>query len=118
LLKLDIEGMEERVLREIEDKLSFVNEIRLEFHGSTTNPANILENIVAILDRNHFHWAIDQNRRIVGPDQVQRTEPYALIIYTNRRRGALWWESWALPQARRKRRKLRRIIQGYLPTSL
>ncbi len=112
-LKLDIEGMEERVLREIEDKLSFVDEIRLEFHGSRTNPTNILENVIALLERNQFYYAIDQSRKIVRLDQVKRTEPYILIIYTNRRHGTLLWRSRVLPQARRCvqiPRKLHRII--------
>lgn len=116
-LKLDIEGMEERSIREFEDKLSCVNEIRLEFHGSRTNATNILENVIALLERNHFYYAIDQNGKIVRLDQVKRTEPCILIIYTNRRHGPLWWGTRVLPKARRCvkiPRKLQRIIKDVL----
>ena len=120
-LKLDIEGMEERALSEIEDKLSFVNEIRLEYHGNTTNPAQSLEKVIAILDRNHFYCSIEKSWRIIRPDQVKRKEHCILLLYTNRRRGDLRWQACMLPLARflrlrRIQRQLQRIIKEYIPT--
>lgn len=55
LLKLDIEGMEERVLREIEDKLHLIKEIRMEFHSGITEDNNI-ERIFSILRRGKFKF--------------------------------------------------------------
>lgn len=55
LLKLDIEGMEERVLREIEGKLHLIKEIRLEFHSGITEDNNI-ERISSLLRRGKFKF--------------------------------------------------------------
>lgn len=51
LLKLDIEGVEEEVVRECSDKLSVVKNLILEYHGTPkTNSANGFEEIVRILE--------------------------------------------------------------------
>ena len=53
-LKLDIEGSEAGALKESESKIHRVVEICIEFHGMNTSTENRLDEIVAILERNHF----------------------------------------------------------------
>lgn len=85
LLKLDVEGMETSVLAGNEDVLDRVNEIVLEFHGSSTNRANSLERALAILERHRFEPIVRQGTRTVAPDQVERTDPFWLMIRARRR---------------------------------
>lgn len=85
LLKLDIEGMEEMVMEEIEDKLSLVKEITMEFHGSSANKTNCPERIFSILERNNFDYTIEQKGRIIKTEQIKKTDPYWLIIHAKRR---------------------------------
>lgn len=50
LLKLDIEGAEEEVVRECSRRLSAVRNLILEYHGTPkTNPTNRFEEIVKLL---------------------------------------------------------------------
>lgn len=56
LLKLDIEGMEARVLKEIEKKLHFVKNLIIEYHGDVTNKFNKIEDIITILEKNGFKY--------------------------------------------------------------
>lgn len=85
LLKLDIEGVESRVLHEIEHKLKYIKEIILEFHGSLVNTSNNLEKILSLLRLNSFSFEIMQLGRIKGTKikqkDIKRTEPYLLLIY-------------------------------------
>ena len=58
LLKLDIEGAEIEVVREIEPKLKHVNHLFIEYHSSP-NSKQELQVILEILERNNFHYYID-----------------------------------------------------------
>ena len=62
LLKLDVEGIEGRVLEEIEDKLFLVKEIIVEFHKNKIDSENKLENILLIFDKNGFKYTIKQKK--------------------------------------------------------
>lgn len=72
LIKVDIEGSEQKVLEEIENKLHFVNEIVMEYHGTKTGiKVNDYSVIKQILERNGFRVkTIDKNLRFVFPDFV------------------------------------------------
>lgn len=85
LIKLDIEGLEEQVLEEISGKLRFVGEIVVEFHGSSTNKQNRLENILSILDKNSFDYTIKQKGKLITVSQIKKTDPYWLIIHAKRK---------------------------------
>src|SRR6266478_1954985 len=97
-LKLDIEGMEETVLREIEEKLPLITEIRIEFHCQSTNEANNLDRTLSLLSRHNFKYAFVRNRRVISIDEirhgVKHTNPYQFIIYAHRNRRYVWWQSW------------------------
>lgn len=89
LLKLDIEGMEERVLKEIEPKLSLVKEIILEFHGSARNPANDIHRTLALLRRNAFRCTVKQNlllqrNTVHRVTQLKNTHSFLLMVYARR----------------------------------
>lgn len=58
LLKLDIEGTETKVLKEIEKKLKFVKNLIIEYHGDVTKKINNFEDILNILGRNGFDYKI------------------------------------------------------------
>jgi len=81
LIKLNIEGAEGRVLKEIENKLSKVNEIVMEFHGNSTNNSNNIGDILLILEKNSFSYIIKQNYKLINPEQIEKSDPYWLIIH-------------------------------------
>lgn len=54
LLKLDIEGAETEVMKEIEPKLKKVKNIILEYHGSIYNVGNNFYTIMSILKKQGF----------------------------------------------------------------
>lgn len=54
LLKLDVEGAETEVIRDIEPRLKWVNQIIMEFHASNYNPENNFRSIVDVLERNGY----------------------------------------------------------------
>ena len=85
LLKLDVEGMESVVLDEIEHRLGLVKALVVEFHGSSTNPRNSLEHVLDLLTRNGFDYALSQEARPVTLDQLERTDPFWLVIHAKRR---------------------------------
>lgn len=85
LIKLDIEGLEEQVLEEISGKLKLVKEIVMEFHGSSTNKQNRVENILSILDKNLFDYTIKQKGKLITVSQVKKTDPYWLIIHAKKK---------------------------------
>lgn len=80
LLKLDIEGVETAVLAESATRLDRVRRLVLEFHGSTANPANRLEDLLAILGRAGFRTRLEQDGRPVAPRRVRRDDPFWLIV--------------------------------------
>ncbi len=79
LLKLDIEGVEEEVIRECADDLSVVRNLILEYHGTPkTNPANRFEEIVRILEGVGFKLRLFQGGKERG-------------LRTLWRFGRKWW---------------------------
>ena len=59
LLKLDIEGAEYDVMKDIENKLSFVDNIFLEYHGKFYQSNELIE-LLQILKRNQFTFYIKE----------------------------------------------------------
>lgn len=84
LLKVDVEGLEELVLKEIESKIDKVKEIFMEFHGSSTNPANDSERILDFLLKNKFKCSITQEGKLIDEKGISKTDPYWLIIHAER----------------------------------
>jgi FkbM family methyltransferase len=93
LLKLDIEGSETEVLKEIEPKLKYISQIILEFHYSVYNPKNNFNTIIEILKNNDYDTSIYLSRwllpnLIIGPItkllSLLRPEEYWLRIYAKR----------------------------------
>ncbi|MDP1710483.1 MAG: hypothetical protein Q8L46_00880, partial [candidate division WWE3 bacterium] len=85
LLKLNIEGSETLVMKEIEDKLKNIKEILLHYHGESSNPSNNLDEIFCILDKNNFVYTIRQLRSFgilknVTRSTINKREPYFLFI--------------------------------------
>lgn len=113
-LKLDIEGMEEIVLREIEEKLPLVAEIRIEFHCNSKNQANKFDRTLALLNLYNFKYAIERDRRIIGMNEIKRDikriDPYQFIIYAHRSRMKVLWQSWFVPRLIRIRNRMKRWI--------
>jgi FkbM family methyltransferase len=62
-LKLDIEGAELEVLKEIEPKLKLVKKIFIEYHSSVNNVQE-LSMLLKILENNNFRYYIDAPNRI------------------------------------------------------
>lgn len=81
LIKLDIEGLEEIILKEVEGKLTLVKEIIIEFHGSSTNPSNDSSEILSLLRKNSFGYKISQDRKFIKEEDIKKRDPYWLMIY-------------------------------------
>lgn len=113
-LKLDIEGMEEIVLREIEKKLPLIPEIRIEFHSKNTNEANNLDRTLSLLSEYNFKYAFEHDRTVIGIDRVRRdmkhSDLYLFIIYAHRNRRRVVWQSWFVPKLIRIKNRVRRIV--------
>lgn len=62
-LKLDIEGVEGLVIKEIEHKLKYVRYLFCEFHEGPGINDNSLAEILTILERNGFQYKIEQSFR-------------------------------------------------------
>ena len=85
LIKLNIEGAEGKVLKEIKNKLSQVNEIVMEFHGNSGNNSNNIEDILSILEKTPFSYIIKQNYKLINLEQIEKSDPYWLIIHAYRK---------------------------------
>jgi len=111
-LKLDIEGMEEIVLREIVERIDSITEIRMEFHSHIANKENDLEHVLALLARHQFKFAFEANRKILSLHQALRliksSEKHLFIVYLHRQGGRLWWQTRVVPQILRVQNRLMR----------
>ncbi len=102
-VKLDIEGMEEIVLREIEPNLDRIEEIRLEFHSHVANKDNNLDRLLALLSHHGFTFACEQYRKVLTMrqirDSIENNKSYLFIILAHRQWRHVWWQSRVVPQA-------------------
>lgn len=62
-LKIDIEGSEVKVMEDIEDKLSYVQNLFVEYHSFANRPQE-LEKLLAILSRAGFRYYLDTPGKI------------------------------------------------------
>lgn len=85
-LKLDIEGMELRVLRELNNAnvISNIDEIIMEYHGSDANPDNSLGELVELLESNGYFVNLYQDDLLVHQKTIKRSNPYWLMIRASR----------------------------------
>lgn len=60
-IKLDIEGAELDVLKDVEDQLHKVENMFIEYHGSAHGPQGDLVEILDLLSRNHFRFHITKS---------------------------------------------------------
>ncbi len=112
LLKLDIEGMEETVLKEIEDQLDKIEEIRLEFHTHKANTINDLDRTLALLNKQGFKYAFVRDRKGLSLRQVKHeiatNDAFLFMMYLHRNAGRVWWQSRIVPQIIRVKNRIRR----------
>ena len=85
LVKLDVEGVEAAILAEAAPRLDRVRRLVLEFHGSSGNPANRLDEVLETLRGAGFHTRVEQDGRVVSPRRVRRDDPFWLIVRAWRR---------------------------------
>jgi len=72
-LKIDIEGSEVEVIKEIENKLSYVSNLFIEYH-SFVDKSQELDQILAILSRNNFRYYIYSPSKLRQFPFVDNTE--------------------------------------------
>ncbi len=85
LLKIDIEGMEERVLKSIGENLKKVKNIVMEFHGSSTNPGNNIHRITKLLEKYDFRVKINQGWKFVPLEKLDETkDPFWVGIHASK----------------------------------
>ncbi|MBI4843577.1 MAG: FkbM family methyltransferase [Nitrospirae bacterium] len=80
-LKMDIEGSETAVLRELSDKskLGLVKEMVIEYHYDMINPGNDLAILLEIVKGGSFRYVIHAPQK--PPYYLYRNKPYSLIVY-------------------------------------
>jgi len=90
-LKMDIEGLETRVLRAVTRQLPQVDRMAVEFHGSYTNPDNQLGLVRGMLRDAGLASVLRQAHWWTRETHLQCTEPYTVMISAYRSRLALVW---------------------------
>ena len=80
LIKLDIEGSETKVIKEIIKKLRNVKNVILEFHGLRSQKDNNLDTIITLLEREGFACSFKQYGWKVAHEQIHRKEPFWLML--------------------------------------
>jgi len=90
-LKLDVEGLETRVLTASRDRLGLVRRLTVEFHGSRTNPGNRFAPLRSLLGEAGFATALRQGHWLMSEADLNRTEPYTLLLHAWRSRLGLAW---------------------------
>lgn len=80
VLKLDIEGVEADVLKEIDSKgiLSKVDQIMLEYHRFSFEK-NKLTDIIEVLEKNHYDLSFDSHYKDV--QKIKERQNHAFMIY-------------------------------------
>jgi FkbM family methyltransferase len=93
LLKIDVEGMEGRILTEIQHKLHFVHRIVFEFHGNNKNKQNTFSGIYALLTRHGFTCRVFYPaslfrpiKKEISPAFVDDSQDWVLIGYAENTR--------------------------------
>ncbi len=84
LLKMDIEGVEYVVLKDLSEtgKLRFIKEIVMEYHYSNNNVENDLTSILNLLKDGGFRFVI--NSQMTPPYFMYKNKPFTLILYAYR----------------------------------
>jgi FkbM family methyltransferase len=84
LLKMDIEGAELKVIRELHDKqkLCFVKQMFIEYHYNTTNPDNSLGELLGIMELEDFQYIIHSAYK--PPYYKYQKKAYSFMIYAYR----------------------------------
>lgn len=77
ILKIDIEGLETKVLQEIRPKLHFVKHLLIEFHA---NHFNHPDRIIKILEDEGFVFEVSEEKRQILPRQMQWRIPKLYFI--------------------------------------
>ena len=90
-LKLDVDGLESRVLRASSHILRSIRRMIVEFHGSRTNPDNQLSPLRALLHESGFTTVLRQGHWLMRESDLNRTEPYTLLMHAYRSRLSLAW---------------------------
>ena len=85
LLKMNIEGAEYQVVKEIEKKLHLIKEIIIEYHCFDSLEQN-LHKILAILDKNGFKYLIAEIARfqVKTPFVLKKSYKYFNLIYAKK----------------------------------
>lgn len=84
VLKLDVEGVETKVLQEASSQLAQVKQIYIEFHGSSANPDNKLGQIVEILHNAGYEFTFKEKGQLVNLANVSTDDPQWVIIHAFR----------------------------------
>lgn len=80
-LKIDIEGVEQKVIQEIEPKLPLIKELQVEFH---THPTQSLKKVIDILERTH-KVELYKGTTIIPMKMVKKTKGLVQIRAVNRK---------------------------------
>lgn len=75
-LKIDVEGSETNIIKDIKNELKIINSIAIEFHYDVNNKINSLSKILHILESNNFIININSYRR-----PYELSKKYDLMIY-------------------------------------
>jgi len=84
-LKMNIEGLETDVIREVEPKLNHIREIVFEYHNFHNLPQGLGE-ILTILDRSGYRYIVSTSTscKIPIPFRLKETYRYFNLVYATR----------------------------------
>jgi FkbM family methyltransferase len=88
LLKVDIEGMEEVVLKDIEGQLRAIEAIKMEYHHISSARVNDLDVILALLKDGGFDYVLEHDNKVINLSQVYQIDtsaPFLLMITAQRK---------------------------------
>ncbi len=82
ILKIDIEGLEMKVLQEIRPKLKFVKHLLIEFHA---NHFNHPDRIIQLLEDEGYEIEVTEDKKQIAPRQMQWRIPKLYFIEAHRK---------------------------------
>ncbi len=83
LLKLDVEGSESAIIRELDDRFSKIGHCIMEFHYNTGNPGNSLGDILKVMEKTGHSYFLDP----IGKSKEVRNEGGYLLKSRKRADG-------------------------------
>ncbi len=84
LIKLDVQGIEQTILKEIQHSLYQISHLKMEYHGSSDQPENSLRKIVTILKEEGFSVQVTQEGRQISVENAIAEDLHWIIVHADK----------------------------------